>query len=814
MKPARDGIRLRIPGVRPPGVRPPGIRPPGPRPRRGSRWSRRRWRFRGPSLRHPAVRGPLWALLALGLALACSGNLPGPVSQPPSDAPVDEPVARAPQLPAPPAAKAEPPPPAPPADRRPAEQRVATGPLVLRVGLATDLAAVTLPCCDSGVNLEIDGGAWPATAEIAIEPAGTVTERAVYRLQVAALKDELQAAGIADYLKQTTEWPADSIFDADIDLYRVRVGRFADRAEAETGRGALEALGIGESWITSEGGSIENPAFEVSRGVRPTGVRPTGGERRTVAGRWLDVSAAGEGGIRVLDGRFRGRILVYLNDRGLLNVINEIELEEYLRGVVPMEMGPELYNAPEALKAQAVAARTFAVKNLDGFAREGYDICSTPRCQVYGGMTVEHRRSDAAVRDTAGQVALVFGEPAETFYGATCGGHTENVEVIFPLKRGAHLRGVPCLEAGAATLAGDLRPGAAWPAGLTERLLPPPPGSKRQRVLSARLEHLALLAALPVPRDHLRSMARKEVLRFVTSVFDLALDRRFLSSGEELRALVEEPPADWQARDRSFARYLAEHLLSETAPRVVTDAEVEVLLYRLALHLGVLYHERARFLALEEGRLTVRLGAERRTHGLPADLATFRRRGGTLVSGPLELMAGDRLDFYWRRGDLIALAQPVEARQPHLDGRAPRQSWNRFMTRRQLTTAVQARYPGFPFEGFEVLSRGVSGRVGKLKLLGSDGRSLLVEGLAVRWTLDLHDTLFDAQPARPDGREAGWFFRGRGWGHGVGMCQAGAYGMAVRGNSYRAILEHYYTGIELGRLKPVPARPRIASAPR
>ncbi len=690
---------------------------------------------------------------------------------------------------------------------------------MLRVGLATDLQTVTLPCCDPGVNLELDGGAWPVTAAVEIQPAGTVTERAVYRLQVAALKDELQAAGIADYLKQNTDWPADSIFDADTDLYRVRVGRFADRGEAETGRGALEVLGIGESWITSEGGSIENPAFEVAQGVLPTG-----SERRTVAGRWLDVSAAGEGGIRVLDGRYRGKILVYLNDRGLLNVINEIELEEYLRGVVPMEMGPELYNAPEALKAQAVAARTFAVKNLDGFAQEGYDICSSPRCQVYGGRTVEHPRSDAAVRDTAGQVALVFGEPAETFYGATCGGHTENVEVIFPLKRGAHLRGVPCLEAGAATLDGDLRPGTAWPAGLTRRLLPPAPESKRQRglrhrVLSARLEHLALLAALPVPRDRLHSMARKEVLRFVTSVFDLALDRRLLASGKELRALVDEPPADWRQQDLSFARYLAEDLLSETgrpgpAPRLLADAEVEELLFRLALHLGVLDHEPTRYLALEEGRLTVRLGAERRSHQLPAELATFRRRGGTLVGGSLELMAGDRIDFYWRRGDLLALAQPIEAAKPHLDGRAPRQSWNRFMTRRQLTHAVQARYPGFPFEDFEVLSRGVSGRVGKLKLLGSDGRSLMVEGLAVRWTLDLHDTLFDAQPARPDGREAGWFFRGRGWGHGVGMCQAGAYGMAVRGNSYRAILKHYYTGIELGRLKPVPARPRIASAPR
>ena len=98
------------------------------------------------------------------------------------------------------------------------------------------------------------------------------------------------------------------------------------------------------------------------------------------------MAPAGNSSVRVQGKRYRGRILVYLNDRGALNLINELPIEEYLRGVVPSEMGPELYNQLEALKAQAVAARTYTLRNLGEFAREGYDICATPRCQVYGGM--------------------------------------------------------------------------------------------------------------------------------------------------------------------------------------------------------------------------------------------------------------------------------------------------------------------------------------------------------------------------------------------------------------------------------------------
>jgi stage II sporulation protein D len=129
-------------------------------------------------------------------------------------------------------------------------------------------------------------------------------------------------------------------------------------------------------------------------------------------------------------------------------------------------------------------------------------------------------------------------------------------------------------------------------------------------------------------------------------------------------------------------------------------------------------------------------------------------------------------------------------------------SWTRFRSDRQLAELVNDRYPGLGFRDLEILERGVSGRVGKMKVLGEGGRSEIIEGLAVRWTLDVPDTLFTAKRLTPPDGSPGWLFTGRGWGHGVGMCQVGAFGMAIRGHSYRDILEHYYTGVDIVRISP------------
>lgn len=683
----------------------------------------------------------------------------------------------------------------PPGERRRAAERAERGPLVLRVGLATDLARATLPCCDRRVVLRVGGEEWPLDRPITVEPAAGVAGTVVYRLQVAALKDEAQARALAARLALRTEEPAEAVFDADTDLYRVRVGRFENRAEAETGIGRLTGLGIDQAWVVAEGGALESPALVARRGD----------EAVRVEGRWLEVRAPADVGVPWGTSRYRGTLAFFLNARGRLNAINEIELEDYLRGVVPKEMGPELYDRIEAIKAQTVAARTYTLRHLGEFTDEGYDICSTPRCQVYGGMLVEHPVSDQAIRETDGQVVLFGGEPAQTFYSATCGGHTENVEVVFPAKTGAYLRGVPCLEAGATTLRGDLDLAGPFPGVLARHLLPPTAGEPA-RSLSARLEHLALLAGLSVPADRLRSLERREVLRYVASVFDVVLDRRLLGTGTE--RLLREPPDDWRRRDFRLATHLRVGDYFEAPERPLDAAEVDDLLVELALYLGVLGEERGYFLEVHDGRLRIRRGGEHIERSLGGGFATFRNRGGRLVASPLDLMAGDRLRLYWHGEHLLALVQPVDAPPVDFGKRAPKQQWTVWKSAEDLRRSVQKRYPGFSFVDFEILERGVSGRVGRMVLVGADGQRIVVEGLAIRWTLDVWDTLFWAEKVEGTHGVAGWRFRGRGWGHGVGMGQAGAFGMAVRGATYREILEHYYTGVRLGRLEPAPPRPR------
>ncbi|HLM10568.1 MAG TPA: SpoIID/LytB domain-containing protein [Thermoleophilaceae bacterium] len=128
----------------------------------------------------------------------------------------------------------------------------------------------------------------------------------------------------------------------------------------------------------------------------------------------------------VSNGRYRGVIEVRA-DGGGVTAINELDLDSYVRGVVAGEM-PSSWPL-EALKVQAVAARTYALatRKTSGV----FDQYPDTRSQVYRGVTGESVRSDAAVRATAGRIVTYAGQPAVTYYFSTSGGYTENVEFSF-----------------------------------------------------------------------------------------------------------------------------------------------------------------------------------------------------------------------------------------------------------------------------------------------------------------------------------------------------------------------------------------------
>lgn len=126
---------------------------------------------------------------------------------------------------------------------------------------------------------------------------------------------------------------------------------------------------------------------------------------------------------------FRGSILFINAPNGNLTVINRLKMDEYLYGVLPKEMS---YTAPaEALKAQAVAARNFAVVNKDKHKNEGFNLCATSNCQTYGGYSSENPGTNKAVDDTSGIILTYNGEPISAYYHSHSGGHTEDCENVW-----------------------------------------------------------------------------------------------------------------------------------------------------------------------------------------------------------------------------------------------------------------------------------------------------------------------------------------------------------------------------------------------
>ena len=115
--------------------------------------------------------------------------------------------------------------------------------------------------------------------------------------------------------------------------------------------------------------------------------------------------------------------------KGSLQLINRITAEEYLQGVVPEEM-PAEWN-PEAVKAQAVAARTYALRQRKRHAKEGFDVCATTHCQQYGGVAVERAAANQAVKATSGEVLESHGALVDALFHTDSGGMTENSEDVW-----------------------------------------------------------------------------------------------------------------------------------------------------------------------------------------------------------------------------------------------------------------------------------------------------------------------------------------------------------------------------------------------
>ena len=563
-------------------------------------------------------------------------------------------------------------------------------------------------------------------------------------------------------------------------------------------------------------------------------VRPFGGSPiRFSAGVSLTVEPPADGFLEWEGRPYRGSFTVFRSGSGV-TVVNRTTLEEYLFGVVPLELPPDLFPEIEALKAQALAARTYALTPRDAYTRRGYDLCSGPACQVYGGVAAERPLSTAAVRETAGEAIFHDGRLIDALYTAACGGYTENAENVFSNPTpylvaracireggGVRLRGASAdapLDAALVRIAGALP--AGWNgAGLS----PAASRGEAARILTGVVRWLGLPAC-----DSEGSAGGELTLREFGRLAEATRCRDpqgpLLGPGPDGSELAREGgPA--------IGRLLAEGLFDPSERgldpgRPVSRREVIGVAASLMRRDGQLLRRgQIREVSARDGRVQVTLEADddepatgekvlERLEPTGAALL-FREVRPTRIPGreepaALALPAGE---LRLRVGDFVryhAAVRPAAGEEPlrfellvledlgDAHDRFSRQSsWLVPKNNADLSDAVNEVEPIGRIVALEPLELGASGRVVRLRITGTRG-SFDVRGLRIRRLLGLAENLFRAEPRRDaNGEVTEWWFFGRGWGHGLGLCQAGAYGMAASGAGYRDILAHYYPGTEI-----------------
>lgn len=156
--------------------------------------------------------------------------------------------------------------------------------------------------------------------------------------------------------------------------------------------------------------------------------------------RAIPVEVKGKTGTMQYKGKkYRGSITMQSQSESDITIINELSLDQYLYSVVPSEM-PASWPM-EALKAQAVAARNYAIVTMGRHNTHGFDLCSTEHCQAYNGMEQEKSSSTEAVNATKGKIVTYNGKAISTFFHSSSGGHTEDSENVWSSKTD-YIRGV------------------------------------------------------------------------------------------------------------------------------------------------------------------------------------------------------------------------------------------------------------------------------------------------------------------------------------------------------------------------------------
>ena len=726
----------------------------------------------------------------------------------------------------------------------------------IRVALSTETRSAVISTTGHLMNASEGGTTMVAldSARVRVDarmlsPLSTTSkdEFKVFVAAGAASRDE--AEDLEDEIEKLTKEDGHSTFDTETKTWGVTVGSKRPREEAEELRARLESAGFNAevqgTQLSAEKDSDSEPSRRNST-VKLTS-RPSLPSREVVAtgtaGPMFRSSAPvvfatddeKNAPVRFNDRPYRGRIEVFTNLRGSLTVVNELGLEDYVRGVVANELSPGGYPALEAQKAQAIAARTYALKNRGQFLAQGFDILPTTRSQVYRGLTSENPLSTRAVDETRGIIATYEGEPINALYTSTCGGRTEDSENIFN-DAIPYLRGRECAAAGHAAFErfvirttrepGEIRAdehvALVRDLGLltTQNF-----GTLPERVSDS---WLAADATVSEVRNWIANVARVARQTNPASSDDLNRPPAFATAllgavyGESRPStLLNNADADYllavrDADDVPSAQradlaivlrdgYLSAYPDATLRPRVpLSRARALHAIARILEERNLLQLQKANARPASDGQLILRSAKGK---DLPLRVISnaflFRQLGERVYPvSSVTLVGGEPVTYHLApNGEIDFLEVKPAANGAAADRFSPFSSWTRDMSVAQVQARLARAARGIgSITDLRVVSRGSSHRVTDLEIVGANGTAH-VRGGRIRSVLGLREQLFVIDRDYDEtGRVTGFIFRGRGWGHGVGMCQVGAYGLAKQGWTVEQILKAYYTGIELTKM--------------
>ena len=736
---------------------------------------------------------------------------------------------------------------------------VVTGPEpTIRVALTTDARSAVIST--TGHLMNASGG---STTMLALDtprvrvnprllsPLPAVNSDASFRVMVAGAASHDEAEDSAKQIEKISGEDTHEAFDTETRTWAVAVGPKRSREEAEELRARLEAEGfdatIEAPRLNADLSHASQPSNSESGAVKLTASRPSLPSREVVtsgtAGPMFSSSAPvvfasddeKSAPVRFNERPYRGRIEVFTNLRGSLTVVNELGLEDYVRGVVANELSPGGYPAIEALKAQAVAARTYALKNRGQFMAQGFDILPTTRSQVYRGLTSENPLSTRAVDETRGVVATYAGEPINALYTSTCGGRTEDSENIFN-QAIPYLRGRECAAEGNGAFDRFVIRTTRAPAELRDDehvalvrdislLVTQNVGMLPERITDS---WLAAEASVGEARNWIANVARiakqttpptgDDVNRppaFATALslaaFGESSPSTLLTNADADYLLAVHDAQDVPPQNRADLAmllrdgYLSAYPDATLRPRApLSRARVLHAIVRILESRNLLQLQKANARPASEGQLILRStkGKDQPIRVNP-DAFLFRQLGERPYAvSSVTLVGGEPVTYHLAaNGQIDFLEVKPSANGAAADRFSPFSSWttNLSVGQVQARLARSARGIGQILD-LRVASRGSSHRVTDLEVVGTNGTAH-VRGGRIRSALGLREQLFVVDREYDEsGRVSQFIFNGRGWGHGVGMCQVGAYGLAKQGWTFEQILKAYYTGIELTRL--------------